>query len=459
MTIKFGTDGWRGKIGDIFTDANLKVVAQATSDFLNSQPIRNKMVVIGYDNRFRSEDYADIVAEIFSSNGFDVLLSDRPVSTPVVSFVTHRFKAAIGICVTASHNPPEYNGYKIKEQFGGSALSKTINQVIPFLETAKVTSGERKRIVKLDLTTEYFQHLRSLFDLTKISSFFQSFPIHLEYMHGSAAGYVGEVFKDLYVPTLEYSLNRDPLFGGVNPEPIPANLSDIIKGIRNGVGFAFDGDGDRICAITNKGRYVSSSQLLVLLMKHMTKRHNANRVICTVSCSDLVQQRANDLGLSLEIVPVGFRHIADRMLTPPTVLIGGEESGGIGFAGYLPERDGIANCLLTLEMLASAGKPLETLIEDLELEFGEFHQDRIDLSLADPKRVENVLLELAASPEKFFPDTSSLITIDGLKLYLEDGSWVMFRQSGTEPVLRIYAESSSIQKTQELLKKGARLAI
>lgn len=457
MTIKFGTDGWRGKIGDIFTDANLGLVAQATADFLNTRPLRNTTVIVGYDNRFRSEEYADIVAEIFSSNGFDVLLSDQAVSTPVVSFVTHQFKAALGICITASHNPPQYNGFKIKEAFGGSALTKTINQLAPHLGVNEAKRGFRGRISKVDLTTEYFNNLRGLFDLTRIASFTESFPIHLEYMHGSAAGYVGEVFSNLYVPTLEYSLNRDPLFGGNNPEPIPSNLREFIKGIRTGVGFAFDGDGDRISAVTNKGKYVSSSQLLALLMGHMTKRHNSKRAICTVSCSDLVQKQAEKLSLDLEITPVGFKYIADKMLESPAVLIGGEESGGIGFAGYLPERDGIANCLLLLEMCAQAGKPLEVMLEDLELEFGHFYQDRLDLHLKDPKKTENLLDELSASPERFFPNTTGLVAIDGLKLYLNDDSWIMFRQSGTEPVLRVYAESESEAKTKELLAKGAKL--
>jgi len=454
MTIKFGTDGWRGKIGEEFTDSNLRIVTQATADYLKDKEGSGKLVVIGYDSRFRSEEYASIVAEIFSSNGFEVLLSDSPVSTPVVSFVTNRFKAALGVCITASHNPPYYNGYKIKESFGGSALTSTINNVTPYLGKNRENLGNKKNITKLDLTTEYFQHLRSIFDLTRISSFFQSFPIHLEYMNGSAAGYVGEVFKELYVPTLEYSLNRDPLFGGVNPEPIPANLKGFISGVRAGVGFAFDGDGDRICAVSHTGRYVSSSQLLALLMRHMKKRHNANRVVCTVSCSTTVHKMATSLDLNLEVVPVGFKHIADKMLAPPTVLIGGEESGGIGFAGYLPERDGIANCLLTLEMLAHSSKSLETLVEDMELDFGQSYQDRIDLHLEDPVKAKTFRANLRENPEAFFSNVKSIVTIDGIKVNLSNNSWIMFRQSGTEPLMRIYAESDNEVLTKKLLATG-----
>lgn len=454
MTIKFGTDGWRGKIGDVFTDANLKLVTQATCDYLKNEKQGSNYVVVGYDNRFRSEEYAQIVAEIFSTNGFEVLLSSRAVSTPVISFVTKRFNAALGICITASHNPPAYNGYKIKESFGGSALSSTIEKITPYLGVSSPKMGNRKAITVIDLTTEYFETLGSLFDLTKIASHFQSVPIHLNYMHGSAAGYVGQVFKNLYIPTLEYALNRDPLFGGMNPEPIPSNLKEFMGGVHNGLGFAFDGDGDRICAVAKPGHYVSSSQMMALMIPHMLKRSGASRAIFTVSCSQIVHKVADKYGLDVQLSKIGFKHIADQMLEGPKVLIGGEESGGIGFAGYLPERDGIANCLLFLEMIANTGKPLELLLEELDEEFGPHFQDRIDLTVSNPEEAASKVEQLKTSPEALVKNVTKLETIDGLKMYREDGSWIMLRQSGTEPVVRIYAESSNPSLTSSLLEAG-----
>lgn len=454
MTIQFGTDGWRGKIGDAFTDANLKTVTQATCDYIRNEKSDSNYVIVGYDNRFRSEEYAQIVAEIFSANGFEVLLSSKAVSTPVISFVTKRFNAALGICITASHNPPSYNGYKIKEPFGGSALTSTINSITPYLKTAVPKAGNRKSITVIDLTTEYFHNLGALFDLTRIASHFQSLPIHLNYMHGSASGYVGEIFRNLYVPTLEYAMNRDPLFGGMNPEPIPSNLKEFMGSVYGGLGFAFDGDGDRICAVTKTGKYISSSQMMALLIPHMAKRSGASRAIFTVSCSQVAHKAATKNGLEVSQSKIGFKYIADQMLAGPKVLIGGEESGGIGFAGYLPERDGIANCLLFLEMIANSGMPLELLLEELDEEFGPHFQDRVDLVVGNPEEAAAKIERLKNHPEDLVKNVTHLETIDGLKLYREDGSWLMLRQSGTEPVVRIYAESSSSSQTDALLEIG-----
>lgn len=457
MNIKFGTDGWRGKVGEIFTDENLSIVTQATCDFLKEKDQLNNFVVVGYDNRFRSEQFADIVAEILSSNGFEVLLSNSSVSTPVVSFVTHRFKAALGLCITASHNPPEYNGFKIKENFGGSALTKTIEDIVPLLGKTKPLTGNRTKITKIDLTAEYFTHLRQMFDLNKISSHFQSSPIHLNYMHGSPSGYVGEVLRNIYVPTMEYNLDRNLLFGGTNPEPIPSNMKDFMSGIRTGLGFAFDGDGDRIAAVTSSGEYVNSSQLMALVIPHLRKKSSASKCAFTVSCSDIAHKSAEVNGLNVLTTKIGFKHIADHMLKNGPILIGGEESGGIGFTGYIPERDGIANCLLVLEALASYNVSLEVKLAQLEDQLGVFEQRRRDIIIQSPEKVLEGLKRIKESPDLFSANVSSVEDIDGVKLRLSDGSWIMFRQSGTEPVLRIYAESEESRKTENLIIKGANL--
>ena len=457
MTIKFGTDGWRGKIGDTFTDANLKVVAQATCDFLLNQPRSNDFVVIGYDRRFRSEEYAALVADIFASNGFEVLLSIEPVSTPVVSFVTNRFKASLGICITASHNPPQYNGYKIKENFGGSALTSTIEKVIPYLKKAEdrqYSYGNSKKISKIDMTADYFANLRSLFNLDTIAYHFRDMPVHLNYMHGSSAGYVGEIFKGNYIPTYEYNLNHDPYFGGFNPEPIPANLVDFLRDVRSGAGFAFDGDGDRIAAATPTGRFVSSSQLMALLIPYLSQKHSANRVVSTVSCSSVIKAVASRHRIDMTTTKIGFKYIADEILKGPPVLIGGEESGGIGFYGYLPERDGIANCLLVLDALTTMNTTLEAAIEDLDEEYGSYFQDRIDLHL--PKIDDAVHKKISlfeSEPSFLIKNPVTVENTDGIKVTSEDGSWLMIRPSGTEPVVRLYAESSDKKKTSELLER------
>jgi len=452
MNLTFGTDGWRGKIGDVFTDSNLSIVTQATCDYLLSID-SNRFVAIGYDNRFRSEQYAQIVAEIFSSNGFEVLLSDEAVSTPVVSYITNRFKTSLGICITASHNPPEYNGYKIKENFGGSALSSTIDQIIPFLGKTLPKNGDSRKITKIDFTAEYFVNLRQMFDLQKIASHFKDTPVNLNYMHGSSSGYIGEVFKNIYLPTLEYNMDRNVLFGGFNPEPIPKNMKEFMSLIRSGLGFAFDGDGDRIAGVTSSGEYVNSSQLMAIAIPHLKRRSTASRCAFTVSCSDIAHRVASKEGLQVVATKIGFKHIADLMISKPPVLIGGEESGGIGFINYLPERDGIANALLIMEALAFSGINLDVAISSLEDKFGKLEQRRVDLHVTDPDDIKKSLKELAENPNAFLP-TESVDTLDGVKLRLLDQSWIMFRLSGTEPLLRIYAESESSVKTLELIEKG-----
>jgi len=454
MSIIFGTDGWRGKIGREFTDENLLLVSQTICDYLKDQDLKNNFIIVGFDNRFRSEEYAETVANLFSANGFQVILSTEPVSTPVVSFVTNRFKAALGLCVTASHNPPYYNGLKIKENFGGSALNSTIDGIKPYLQNAKPVIGNDRNVTRVDLKVEYISNLKKMFDIDKIANYFNEHLIHLNYMHGSSSGYFRQIFSELYVPIMEYSLNRDVLFGGVNPEPIPNNLTDFINCVYKGVGFAFDGDGDRIAGVLPNSRFVSSGQLLSCLVPYLTYKSNANKAVFTVSCSDLPSKVAKSVGLDVEITKIGFKHIADKMINGDPVLIGGEESGGIGFIGYIPERDGIAVALLVLEMIATARMPLGVILDDLEEEFGTHIQDRVDLTVKNPQLTLDKIKNLERSPELLIKSTTNVDSTDGVKIIVP-GGWFMVRQSGTEPVVRVYAESDSIEKTQLLIKRAS----
>lgn len=464
--LAFGTDGWRGQIARDFTFANLEVVAQAFADYVRELTLSPREIFIGYDRRFLSERFAVRVAEVLAANEIRAVVSERDLPTPLVSFQVRQMRLPAGIVITASHNPAHFNGFKVKESFGGSARP----HVTSAIEARLFRSQPRRLSLKeaqaagligwiAPCDDEYFRTLRTLVDLEAIRQ--RDWTILVDPMHGTADGYTERLLQGGRCRVITIRAARDPLFGGVHPEPLPIHLGPLFQAVRaHGaiVGLATDGDADRFAAVDEQGEFITPHQIFPLLILHLARVRGARgAVVRTFSQSVLVDRVAQALGLPLRIVPIGFKYIADLMLAED-ILIGGEESGGIGVRGYLPERDGIFTGLLFLEALAASGRTPSEMIRALWREFGEFHYERRDLHRpVDQGRA--IVARLAENP----PDTLAgqsvvrIETLDGTKLHFRDGSWILFRQSGTEPVLRVYCEAPSKEKVRQMIEAGVAL--
>jgi phosphomannomutase len=466
--IKFGTDGWRAVISDDFTFENVRIVAQAYCNYLKKNDLHGRGIVIGYDNRFQSEDFAFESAKVAASNGIKAFLTGS-VPSPVVSFTVKNRSLGGGIMITASHNPSQWNGFKIKSQFGCSASPQTTKEIEAELLNVKapmMTSNYQDLIVKIDPKEEYFAHISKFVDFQKIKQ--AGINIVIDPMHGSAAGYVKEILSKNGIDCKEINGVRDPLFGGVNPEPIPLNLaelSDLIKdsGLTDPglwIGLATDGDGDRIGGVDGQGNFLTSHDMFILLLKHLVENKKlSGSVIKTFNITNLVGMLANKYKLTVHETPIGFKYIADYMLKED-VLIGGEESGGIGIKGHVPERDGVLNSLLLLECIACYKKDARAVLNGVMDEFGYFYYDRMDIHLTEEQR-NNVRSKLGVlKPDGFIGEkVVDIQTLDGTKIFLEDKSWILFRLSGTEPLVRIYCEATSPDKVKRMLGEGEKLLL
>ncbi|HEX4997941.1 MAG TPA: phosphoglucomutase/phosphomannomutase family protein, partial [Terriglobia bacterium] len=399
--IRFGTDGWRAVIAETFTFENVRRAAQATADYFATVPNTERAVFMGYDGRFLSSRFARAAAEVFSGNGFRVLLMDRPYPTPYVSFETRRRGLAGGVVITASHNPPMFNGFKVKAYFGGSATPDITAKIEANLGQTPVRSAAGP-IETAAPEAAYFEHLQSLVDWDRISK--SKMKVVVDSMCGAGARILETMLAggSCAVETIHGDL--DPLFGGVNPEPMMPQLEPLARRVRetgSHIGLATDGDADRVGAVDENGEFVSTIRSLPLLLLH-GYRHRGWRgaVVRTYSQSQIVDRIASSLGLKMVEQPIGFKNIADIMLREE-VLIGGEESGGIGLSRHMPERDGIFINLLTLDMLAASGKTCSALVRDMWKEFGEFHYERADLHI--PTEAGRAALEtLGANPPLTF---------------------------------------------------------
>jgi phosphomannomutase len=455
IPIKFGTDGWRAIIADTFTFENVRIAAQASARYFASVPNKERAVFVGYDGRFLSHRFARAAAEVLAGNGFRVLLMDRAYPTPYVSFEVRRQGFAGGIVITASHNPPDFNGFKIKAHFGGSATPAITSQVERYLGESPVVSSERG-VETVTPQEHYFDHLRSLVDWQRIKT--SGLKVVVDSMHGSGSRILETFLRDTGCRVETRRGNLDPLFGGVNPEPMMPQLeplaADVVKTGSN-VGLATDGDADRLGVVDEKGGFLNTLQVLPLLLLHAYRNKGWRGSIArTFSQSQIVPRIADRLGLVCHEVPIGFKNIGELMLKEE-VLIGGEESGGVGLSKHLPERDGIFLSLLFLDLLATSGKSCTQLLQDMWSEFGEFHFDRRDLHV--PIATGQAVVEsLRTQPPALFAGrrVSGIGTLDGSKVYLEKESWILFRQSGTEPLLRVYCEAPSMAEVQEIIKAG-----
>ncbi|VAX36989.1 Phosphoglucosamine mutase [hydrothermal vent metagenome] len=463
--IKFGTDGWRGVISDNFTFENVAIVAQAISEWIKKdfelQEGKPNIVAVGYDARFLSQEYAEIVSCVLVANNIKVYLSNNMIPTPALSYGVVDVKGVAGVMITASHNPGKFNGIKIKTYQGGGASNDITDKVEAYLEKVEVQTinlkqaKKEQKIIMYDFNDAYLKFMKSYVDLTKIKE--SKFKVIQDIMHGSGGGILEDVLKGSQID-LEYMRNSiNPSFGGVKPEPVEEYLEDILKRMKTedfDLGLVLDGDADRISAIAPGGEFINPQKILGLLILHLVRNRGfKGGIIKTICGTELIDNIANKLNLKLYETPVGFKYISDLMVSEE-IIAGGEEAGGMGVQGYIPERDGNLSGLLLLEMMVYQKKNMKQILEEMEAEFGRYYYERAGLELGDskfdPKRtaaVKTLLGEKVIEVKDF----------DGVKLICEDRSWLMLRPSGTEPLVRAYSEAKSLQKAKELIECGKKL--
>lgn len=467
MQIKFGTDGWRGVIAREFTFDNLALVAQATMDYLRREGLAEKGLVVGYDRRFLSREFAERVVEVACGNGIKVWLGKGFAPTPAVSWAVHELRAGGGVMITASHNPPIYNGFKVKEAFGGSArpvTTKAIEELVganqrdnrPVLATPLTEALAEGKVELIDMQAAYLRQLGSYVDLELIRR--AAIPVLVDPMYGAGAG-----FFPLLVPgAAEIHSIENPSFGGQPPEPTEEHLAELALLVKEGpyrVGLALDGDADRIGAVDETGEFFSSHRIFTVLLRHLYERKGlTGGVVKTVSTTRMVDLLCDKFGLALHETPIGFKHICELMLEHD-ILMGGEESGGLGVKGHIPERDGILMGLLLMEAMAMSGKGVRQLLDETMDEIGHFSYRRLDLPIENGPK-ERLIAKLKGG---------GIATIagrpvaaenfrDGFKYIFADGSWLLIRPSGTEPVLRLYSEAGDPGAVAELLAAGREIA-
>ena len=466
--IKFGTDGWRAVIGEDFTFANLDRVSQATADYWKANPVEGadpRKVVVGYDRRFLSDQFAARVAEVLAGNGFIVTLTDRPTPTPSVSFEVKRQKAIGGVMLTASHNPPSFNGFKLKAWYGGSAEPAICQAVEALLDASPVKSvplAEARKagsVTVKDIRKAHYAALKKLVDFPLIAA--SKLKFAHEALYGVGAGCFDELLQGTTCRVSTINAEHNPGFGGINPEPIARNYINSIPFLKkhpHDICLVTDGDADRVGGLMGNGDPLTTHQIICLLLEHYVKnRGMRGRVVKALTTTSMVDVMCAKLGLELVETGVGFKYIASEIIKGG-VLLGFEESGGIGFPGHIPERDGIAAGLVLLELLAMEKKPLKTLLAQLEKEYGTFRYARIDTHFPLEKRAALMEYCKTRPPAKLLKSpVTEVKSFDGVKFIAKDASWLMLRGSGTEPILRIYAEAKSDADAAALLKLGVKI--
>jgi phosphomannomutase len=461
LTIAFGTDGWRGVIADDCTYAEIRRIAAATARWYVGAPGEGaegdaRRIVVGHDTRFASPELARITAETFAAAGVDVLLTDRPIPTPAVSFHVRRLGLRGGVAITASHNPGHYNGFKIKAHFGGSAPPATYAAVSAEADRPPPRAARAGAVEVVDLATPYRDRLGSLVDLRAIRS--ARLAVLADAMHGAAGALLPELLSGGTLRAVGFRANRDPLFGGVHPEPISANLAAAARRVEEDgldLAVAQDGDADRLGVLDSAGRFVSPHQILALLLLHVFRRRGVTGGIAkTFSTSFQIDRIAAKLGVPLRETGIGFKYVAELM-NRGEAAAGGEESGGYAFAFHLPERDGVLSALLLIESLALSGRTLGQALDDLAREFGRFEYGRRDLYLP-VATIRAYVEDVRDRPPRALagePITARL-DLDGVKYVFGDRGWLLHRLSGTEPLVRLYCEHEDGAKMEEILKEA-----
>ena len=456
--IKFGTDGWRAIIADDFTVENVARVTIATADWIIKNN-KTKKVVVGHDCRFAGELFAETATKVFAAKGIKVFLAKGFVSTPMISLGTKQFSASIGVIITASHNPPSYNGYKLKSEFGGPLSPVKVQEIEDIIPEKSAMDLQSKSIDDLiaegkveiiPLEQIYIDHVKKNFDLNMI----QNSKLSLAYdaMYGAGQRVIPQILPSTILLHCDYN----PSFKGQAPEPIHKNLiefSELIKNTKSiNCGLATDGDADRIGLYNSSGEFVDSHHIILLLIHYLVKyKKMSGKVVTAFSTTPRVKKMCDHYGLESEVVKIGFKYIADIMVDQD-VLVGGEESGGIAIKGHIPERDGIWMGLVIWEFMAKSGKTLEELVAEIYAIVGSFAFERNDLHLKEEQK-EKIVAQTKNGGWKNFGSyqVKNVESIDGFKYYFDNDEWVMIRPSGTEPVLRLYAESDTLTNARKII--------
>lgn len=454
--VKFGTDGWRAIIADTYTFENVRRVSLAAARTFKNHPNINNGIVIGYDTRFLAKEFAHCAAEIFASEGIKVLITDTFVSTPTVSLLSRDLKLAFGVMITASHNPFKYNGFKLKDSFGGSMDPDELIKVEAELKNIDIVEGFKSfdellkdgLIKYFDGRKYYIKNLNDKLDIDTINK--ANLKVLYEAMYGAGQNTINELIK---VDQLHAEVN--PFFEGGAPEPVEKNLALACKTTKEGkynMCIVTDGDADRIAIIDENGDFLDAQKTFALLLKYLHKTKGlSGKVVRGFSASELIKEYCEKYNLNLETVPVGFKYISKKMIEED-VLIGAEESGGIGIKGHLPERDGLYNGLLYLEMLAATGKSISELKAELDEEFGKYYYKRIDVPTTEA--LKNKTLDICKTLKKGDiiggKEIISVDPLDGYKCFFSNG-WITIRASGTEPLLRFYCETKGNDETLNVL--------
>src|SRR6201997_4786218 len=461
--IKFGTDGWRGMIADDFTFENVRRVSGAIASYVLKYEDAKRAVIVGYDTRFASPRAAQIVAEVLAEAGIPVKLANDYTPTPAVSYAVKHQGAAGGVMVTSSHNPWNWNGVKFKGNFGGSATPAIMKKVEDDLAAGAAPKGTKAKIEEADLKGKYVKAVCAFADMDLIAK--TKFKFAVDAMYGSDRGVLTGIFAERGVNCVAIRQELNPLFPGINPEPIGphvAMLQETVLREKCDAGLATDGDADRIGAVAEDGSFVDSHKIFCVLLRWLLERKKwSGDVVRAFNTTRMLDRIAAKYGRKLYETQIGFKYIADLMMEGE-ILIGGEESGGIGYSRFLPERDGVLNCLLLANVMAEEGKPLGQLVAHLQRDFGPHYYGRRDLHI--PEEMKQNAIQRARSESTQSLGKYKVLKkehLDGVKFFLDaptngNGAeaWVLFRASGTEPLLRLYTEASSPELVSELLSVG-----
>ena len=469
-TVQFGTDGWRGIIADDFTYENVRLAAAAIAHYVLREEHAERGVCIAYDTRFGSREFARLAAEVVASAGIPVRLAGQITPTPALSYAVKHLQAAGGVMITSSHNPFQWNGVKYKARYGGSGSPSIMSAIENYLGQPLPRTGSAAAVLEADFLTPYVDAISRFADIKRIAQAKQKYAI--DCMYGAGRGVLAGIFGQAGIDHIEIRGEINPLFPGINPEPIEPHiraLQDTVLEHKCQAGLCTDGDADRIGAVDENGAFVDAHKIYAVLLEWILKRKQwPGGVTRAFNTTKMLDRIAAKHGRKLYEHGIGFKYVCDLMLTED-ILIGGEESGGIGITHHLPERDGLLNCLLLANVMAEEGRTLGQLVAALQQEFGEHQYGRIDLHIPDEikkaaiARATSGVSEFAAMP------VLRVETLDGIKFYLDNPqakkdpraaeSWLLLRASGTEPLLRIYAESCSKQSVSALLEAGRKFAM
>jgi len=470
--IQFGTDGWRGILADDFTDANVRLAAGAIAHYVREKEDAARGLCIAYDTRFMSRRFAYIVAEVAAAAGIPVRIADRITPTPALSYAVKHLGAAGGVMITSSHNPAEWNGVKFKASYGGSGSPAIMAAIEGYLGQGLPLAARSAAITEADFLTPYIHAISVFADLKRIGAAGQKYAI--DCMYGAGRGVLSGIFAGIGIDHVEIRGELNPLFPGIQPEPIPPHIHALEVAVLEHhcqAGFATDGDADRIGAVDEAGRFVDANKIYCLLLEWLLKRKQwPGDVARAFNTTKMLDRIAARYGRKLYEHGIGFKHVCALMLEKE-ILIGGEESGSIGIGRHLPERDGLLNALLLANIMAEEGRSLGSLVDALQEEYGPHHYGRLDLHI--PEQIKQAAIRRAAAGVSEFAGMRvlRLETLDGLKFYLDNPaadirtkppaaeSWLLLRASGTEPLLRVYAESGSRESVTALLEAGRNFSL